>query len=261
MQTVIRRASQLKVTRSRMAPGGSAGTGGRRTSRLPVEAVQPPYHPFRRGIEASLLPYAAAHHIGVLACGVLGGTIAEATTFGPGDWRLHSPAFTGPGFGRNLQVVAALSRFATDRGATVAQLAVAWVLAHPAFQVAIVGAHPTSSAGKRRSPRSGAEPGRPGRNRRHHGRRSAARRPLSGRHDMTTIQPLRAARRPGEQPCPHQPRCPSAPAHDRSSARTMASHPGQGWSLLCNGVVIFDDGGALLPDGRAVPPRQPAPAR
>ena len=33
----------------------------------------------------------------------------------------------------------------------------------------------------------------------------------------------------------------------------MASHPEQGWSLLCNGVVIFDDGGALLPGGRAVP--------
>jgi hypothetical protein len=34
----------------------------------------------------------------------------------------------------------------------------------------------------------------------------------------------------------------------------MASHPEQGWSLLCNGVVVFDDGGALLPDGRSVPP-------
>ena len=40
----------------------------------------------------------------------------------------------------------------------------------------------------------------------------------------------------------------------------MASHPEQGWSLLCNGVVIFDDGGALLPGGRAVPP-PPVPAR
>ena len=77
---------------------------------------------------------------------------------------------------------------------------------------------------------------------------------------MTTIQPLRAARRPGEQPCPHRPRCPSALAQDRSGARTMASHPEQGWSLLCNGVVIFDDGGALLPGGRAVPPL-PARAR
>lgn len=162
MQTVIRGVSQLKVTRSRMTPGSSAGTGGRWTSRPPAKAVQPPYHLFRRGIEAGLLPYAAAHHIGVLACGPLarglpGGTITEATTFGPGDWRSHSPASTGPGFGRNLEVVAALSRFAADRGATIAQLAVAWVLAHPAVQAAIVGAHPTSSAGTRRSPRSGAE--------------------------------------------------------------------------------------------------------
>jgi len=109
-----------------------------------VEAVQPPCHLFRRGIEAGLLLYAAAHHIGVLAYGplargLLGGTITEATAFGPGDWRSRSPAFTGPGFRRNLDVVAALSRSAAGRGATIAQLAVAWVLANPAVQVAIVG--------------------------------------------------------------------------------------------------------------------------
>jgi len=112
---------------------------------LPVETVQPPYHLFRRDIEADLLPYAAAHDIGVLAYGplahgLLGGAISEATTFGPGDWRSHSPAFTGEGFDRNLRVVAELRRFATARGASTAQLAVAWVLAHPAVQVAIVGA-------------------------------------------------------------------------------------------------------------------------
>jgi aryl-alcohol dehydrogenase-like predicted oxidoreductase len=140
--------------------------------------VQPLYHLFRRGIEAACCR-TPPRHIGVLAYGslargLLGGTVTEATTFGPGDWRSHNPAFTGPGFGRNLEVVAALSRFAADRGATIAQLAVAWVLAHPAVQAAIVGAHPTSSAGKRRSPRSSAEPGRPGRNRQHHGRRGAA---------------------------------------------------------------------------------------
>src|SRR5262249_3563329 len=144
MQTVIRGASRLTVTRSRMAPGSSAGTGGRRTSRLPVEAVQPPCHLFRCGIEAGLPPYAAGHHSGVLAYGplapgLLGGTITEVTTFGPGDWRSRSPAFTGPGFRRNLDVVAALGRSAAGRGATIAELAVAWVLAHPAVQVAIVG--------------------------------------------------------------------------------------------------------------------------
>ena len=75
---------------------------------------------------------------------------------------------------------------------------------------------------------------------------------------MKIIQIRRAARRPGGQQCPHQPQCPAAFAHDRSGARAMASHPEQGWSLLCNGVVIFDDGGVLLPDGRSV---APAPAR
>jgi hypothetical protein len=34
----------------------------------------------------------------------------------------------------------------------------------------------------------------------------------------------------------------------------VADQPGQGWSLLCNGVIEFDDGGELLPDGRAVTP-------
>jgi aryl-alcohol dehydrogenase-like predicted oxidoreductase len=112
---------------------------------LPVETVQPPYHLFRRDVEADLLPYAAAHDIGVLAYGplahgLLGGTITGATAFGPGDWRAHSPAFTGVGFTSNLRVVAELRAYASRRGASIAQLAVAWVLAHPAVQVAIVGA-------------------------------------------------------------------------------------------------------------------------
>ncbi len=51
--------------------------------------------------------------------------------------------------------------------------------------------------------------------------------------------------------CPHHPPCPSADASDRDAARVVASHPEQGWSLLCNGVVIFEDLGELLPDGTA----------
>ena len=52
---------------------------------LPAETVQPPYHLFRRDIEADLLPYARAHHIGVLACeplahGLLGGPSPEGMT-------------------------------------------------------------------------------------------------------------------------------------------------------------------------------------
>ena len=56
--------------------------------------------------------------------------------------------------------------------------------------------------------------------------------------------------------CQHQPRCPESPAPDHLAARIVADQPGQGWSLLCNGVILFDDGGELLPDGRAGTPER-----
>ena len=56
--------------------------------------------------------------------------------------------------------------------------------------------------------------------------------------------------------CPHQPECPPADRADRAAARIIAGHPEQGWSLLCNGVVLFEDTGQLLPDGRTVPPHR-----
>jgi len=56
-------------------------------------------------------------------------------------------------------------------------------------------------------------------------------------------------------------RCPDALAPGRSAAKVVADHPGQGWSLLCNGVVLFDDGGALLPGGQAVAPATAGPVR
>lgn len=54
--------------------------------------------------------------------------------------------------------------------------------------------------------------------------------------------------------CEHQPPCPSADAPDHTAAHIIAAHPEQGWFLLCNGVVVFDDGGELRPDGQAVAP-------
>jgi len=70
--------------------------------------------------------------------------------------------------------------------------------------------------------------------------------------------PPGSAQPPRDQTCQHCQQCPDARAPDRIAARAVASHPEQGWSLLCNGVVLFDDAGALLPDGRAV---CPTPAR
>ena len=59
--------------------------------------------------------------------------------------------------------------------------------------------------------------------------------------------------------CSHRPPCPSADSADRGAAHTVAAHPEQGWSLLCNGVIVFDDLGALLPDGRTVVPAADRP--
>jgi hypothetical protein len=56
--------------------------------------------------------------------------------------------------------------------------------------------------------------------------------------------------------CQHYPACPSAEAPDRDAAHVIAGHPEQGWSLLCNGVVFFEDTGEILPDGRTIAPRR-----
>ena len=111
----------------------------------PIDTLQPPYHLFRREIEATVLPFAREHGIGVLvygpmAHGLLSGRMTEQTTFAPDDWRSKSDLFVGDAFRRNLAVVRDLADFAATRGATVAQLAIAWTLANPAVDVAIVGA-------------------------------------------------------------------------------------------------------------------------
>src|SRR5579859_3282204 len=61
----------------------------------------------------------------------------------------------------------------------------------------------------------------------------------------------------GADMCPHTPPCPASSAPDREAAHTIVSHPEQGWSLLCNGVVIFEDTGELLPGGAFIPPHRP----
>ncbi|MFD8717416.1 DUF5999 family protein [Streptomyces sp. NPDC059629] len=62
--------------------------------------------------------------------------------------------------------------------------------------------------------------------------------------------------------CRHQPSCPGASAGqpDHHTAVIVSAHPEQGWSLLCDGTIVFDDTGELLPDGRAVSPHRPPAA-
>jgi hypothetical protein len=56
--------------------------------------------------------------------------------------------------------------------------------------------------------------------------------------------------------CDHRCQCPGPDAADRDAAVIVAEHHDQGWVLLCNGVVLFEDTGELLPDGRALPPHR-----
>ncbi len=111
----------------------------------PVETAQPPYHLFRRDIEADVLPWCREHRVGVLvyapmAHGLLTGKFDRDVQLPEEDWRASSPLFRGEAFERNLATVEELGRFAEERGLTVAQLAVAWTIAHPAVHAAIVGA-------------------------------------------------------------------------------------------------------------------------
>jgi hypothetical protein len=54
--------------------------------------------------------------------------------------------------------------------------------------------------------------------------------------------------------CVHESPCPSSDAPDREAAHVVAAHPEQGWSLLCNGIILFEDSGEILPDGRTIAP-------
>lgn len=57
--------------------------------------------------------------------------------------------------------------------------------------------------------------------------------------------------------CPHEPACPDAKSEAREAASSVAQRFEQGWSLLCNGVLLFEDTGELLPDGRVIAPHRP----
>lgn len=54
--------------------------------------------------------------------------------------------------------------------------------------------------------------------------------------------------------CTHRRPCPPAAARDHLAAAIVAAHPEQGWNLLCNGVVVFDDDSVMFPDGTVTAP-------
>jgi hypothetical protein len=49
--------------------------------------------------------------------------------------------------------------------------------------------------------------------------------------------------------CNHSPACPDTASSDCCRAHVVADRSDQGWCRLCNGVILFDDGHYLTPDG------------
>ncbi|GAA2565178.1 MULTISPECIES: DUF5999 family protein [Streptomyces] len=54
--------------------------------------------------------------------------------------------------------------------------------------------------------------------------------------------------------CTHRSSCPAA--ESPAPAHIVVGHPEQGWSLLCDGTIVFDDTGELRPGGRVVAPHR-----
>ena len=110
----------------------------------PVQSSQPRYNMIFRHDEENTLKFCLDSDIGViphsvLAKGLLGGRYKPGDTFPADDERRLFNFFRGKLFEQIYDVTTKLDEWAHDRGRDIVQLAVAWVIAHPAVTSAIVG--------------------------------------------------------------------------------------------------------------------------
>lgn len=110
----------------------------------PVTAIQSEYSLWTRDPEPEILPLCEELGIGFvpwspLGAGYLTGTIDAATDIGKGDFRAGSPRFSAEARAANIGLVDLLKRSAGAKGATPAQVALAWLPAQRPFIVPIPG--------------------------------------------------------------------------------------------------------------------------
>ena len=127
----------------------SAATLRRAHAVHPVAAVQSEYSLWTRDPEAAVLP--ACRELGIgfvpyspLGRGFLSGALRDLASLPEDDYRRSSPRFQGDALDANLALVATLEKIATAKGATTAQLALAWVLHQGDFVVPIPGTRKAS---------------------------------------------------------------------------------------------------------------------
>ncbi|PZV39450.1 aldo/keto reductase [Mesorhizobium kowhaii] len=109
-----------------------------------VSAVQSEYSLFYRGAEAEALPLCEELGIGFvpfspLGAGFLTGKIDETTKFDPTDFRNAVPRFSPESRKANMALVDVVKSVAQRKGATPAQIALAWLLAQKPWIVPIPG--------------------------------------------------------------------------------------------------------------------------
>lgn len=122
-----------------------AETIRRAAATAPIADLQIEYSLISRGIEQEILPTTRELGIGITAYGVLSrglisGHFSRDRQLAAGDFRAHSPRFQGDNLQHNLNLVDALRKIAEQKGVTVAQTAIAWVLSRGEDIVPLVGA-------------------------------------------------------------------------------------------------------------------------
>lgn len=122
-----------------------AQTIRRAAATAPIADLQIEYGLITRGIERSILPTTRELGIsvtayGVLSRGLISGHFTAERQLSEGDFRRHSPRFQGDNLQHNLTLVESLRKVAEGKGVSVAQLAIAWVLAQGEDIVPLIGA-------------------------------------------------------------------------------------------------------------------------
>jgi aryl-alcohol dehydrogenase-like predicted oxidoreductase len=117
----------------------------RAAATAPVSDLQIEYSLISRGIEDEILPATRELGIGVTAYGVLSrglisGHFTPDRRLAANDFRSLSPRFQGENLQHNLSLVEALRKIAEQKGVSVAQIAIAWVLSRGEDIVPLVGA-------------------------------------------------------------------------------------------------------------------------
>lgn len=122
-----------------------AATLRRAQAVVPICDLQIEYSLASRGIEAQILPVCRELGIsitayGVLSRGLISGHLTKERLAGEKGFRTHSPRFQGENLEKNLALVEQLRLVAKDIGASVAQVAIAWVAAQGREIVPLIGA-------------------------------------------------------------------------------------------------------------------------